>query len=242
MKSTLSHTSYIDYYNSVKTNTLEVSEAIDISKRPFLELQEIYPNTKFFNVYFLIGAMSAGGRVSNNGLLIAVEMFSRNEDTPLDELREWHQNVIRDEEYLPSIVIHEFIKIQQTFQPQNSNFRTTLEQSIFEGMADFVAFYLLGNQPFMNKHLHAYGDSIVEEIWTQFDAQRNINYQNTEWLYTGKTTSQGHPADMGYYVGFKILESYSSTFDNVEEAIISRLTKSNYEEIFELSEYAGKFD
>lgn len=242
LKSTLGYKSYLNYYDAIRTNTLDVSATIDNSKRAFLALEEIYPDTKFFNVYFLVGAMTAGGRVSDNGLLIAVEMFCKNDDTPLSNLSEWHQNVLRNKEYLSSIVVHEFVHMQQNFQPANSDFRTALEQSIVEGMADFIAFHLLENQPFMNEHLHAYGDPIEAQIWAEFENQKNMNYQDTEWLYTGNTTSKGHPADMGYYVGFKILEAYSSTFDTVEEAIATMLAESNYAEILEQCGYAKKFD
>ena len=238
LKSILNNSSYVNYYNSVEPNTLDISNAIDISEEAFLKLEQIYPNTNFFNVYFLIGGMSAGGRISNNGLLIAVEMFSKNEDTELGQLSEWHQTVLRNKEYLPSIVVHEFIHMQQ----KKLNYQTVLEKSISEGMADFIAFHLLKNNPFMNEHLHSYGNPIEEEIWNEFKNQKDLNYQNTEWLYTGSTTSSGHPADMGYYVGFKILESYSSKFESVEEAIISMLSTINYKGIFEFSEYAEKFD
>ena len=238
LQSILSNNSYVNYYHSVQENTLDITEAIDVSRTAFLELEEIYSDTKFFNVYFLIGAMSAGGRISNNGLLIAVEMFSKNESTDLSQLNEWHQNVLRNKEYLPSIVVHEFIHMQQ----KTLNYQTVLEKSIAEGMADFISFHLLENKPFMNEHLHAYGNPIEEEIWAEFKSQMNMNYQNTEWLYTGRTTSQGHPADMGYYVGFKILESYSSNFDDVSDAIVAMLSTSDYKDIFDKSNYAQKFD
>lgn len=238
LESTLNSSAYINYYNSVRENTLDISDAIKISEQAFEKLDEIYPQTNFYNVYFLIGAMTAGGRVSNDGLLIAVEMFSKKENTDLKQLNEWHQNVIRNKKYLPSIVVHEFIHMQQ----KKLNFNTVLEKSISEGMADFISSNLLKNQPFVNEHLHLYGNPIEEDIWNEFNPQKFMTVQNTEWLYTGKRTSQNYPADMGYYVGYKILESYSSKFDNVEEAIISMLSANDYKEIFEFSGYADKFD
>ena len=77
---------YRDYYLSVRENTLDVSNAVERSKQAFEKLREIYSGTRFYNVYFLVGAMGAGGRISNNGLLVAVEMFSRKEDAPTDRL------------------------------------------------------------------------------------------------------------------------------------------------------------
>ena len=239
---TLKNDSYLSYYHSVRNNTLDVSGTIKISEVAFMDLKDIYPNTKFYNVYFLIGALNAGGRISNNGLLIAVEMFSKSDDTPVQGLGEWHQNVTRNKEYLSSVVVHEFIHMQQQFRPQNPGYRTTLEQSIAEGMADFVSHYLLKGKHFMNEHLHAYGDPLEEELWKEFESQMSLNYQETEWFYTGRTTSKGHPADMGYYMGFKILEAYSATFSNTREAIAAMLSTSNYYDIFERSGYASKFN
>jgi hypothetical protein len=67
-----------------------------------------------------------------------------------------------------------------------------------------------------------------------------MNYQNTEWLFTGKKSSQGHLADMRF--GFKILESYRSNFDTIEDAIVAMLSTSDYKGIFNKSNYAEKFD
>ena len=76
----------------------------------------------------------------------------------------------------------------------------------------------------MNDHLHAYGDPREEELWKGFGLQMNLNYQETEWFYTGRTTSKDHPADMGYYMGFKIVEAYSITFNNTGEAMEAMLS------------------
>ena len=241
LQSTLTTNGYLEYYNSVRENTLDLSATIQQSEAAFSQLKAIYSATKIPSVYFLIGALTAGGKVSDNGLLIAVEMFSKNEDTALDDLDEWHQNVIRNKAFLPSIVMHEMTHIQQVFEPQNLIFATTLEQSIREGMADFVSHYFLSDKPFTNGHLHTYGNPIEEDLWNEFKTQMNSNYQNTEWLYTGSETSEGHPADMGYYIGYKILEAYSTTFDNADDAIKAMLSATNYKEIFEISRYEDKF-
>lgn len=220
---------------------MDVSKSIEISSQAFQSLKEIYSDTRFFDVYFLIGAMTAGGRVSDNGLLVAVEMFSKQEDTDISSLNEWHQNVLRDKDYLPSLVVHEFVHMQQQFRPRDSDLRTTLEQSIVEGMADFISQALLPNEPFVNDHLHHYGDSVEAEIWSDFSRVMDANFRTTEWLYTGRRTALGHPADMGYCVGYKILELYAAQFATVDEAIVAMLSASDYVQIFEQSGYQEKF-
>lgn len=140
LESILQSNAYLNYYKSVRQNTKDLTVAIQKSKEGFNKLKEIYPEADLFDVYFLIGALGAGGRVSNNGLLIAVEMFTKTDTTSLAGLNEWLQNVIRTKNYLPSIITHELIHKQQNFVPRNSGYTTVLEQSIREGMADYVHF------------------------------------------------------------------------------------------------------
>ena len=109
-------------------------------------------------------------------------------------------------------------------------------------MADFISFYLLPDQPFMNDHLHQYGEEHEQELWELFSEQKDMNYKETQWLYSGTETSQGYPADMGYYMGFKILESFAATFESTESAISAMLSNGNYVYLFEQSGYADKFD
>lgn len=234
----LSNPTYLAYYNSIRENTLNLTEVVSKSQEALERLKAINEGTIILDVYFIVGSASAGGRISENGLLIAVEMFSSEESIDLSSLSEWHQNVIRNKTYLPSIVVHESIHIQQFGLGNNG---TVLESSLAEGMADFISHKLLPNEPFMNEHLHTYGDVKEEEIWLEFEAEMNLNRSGTEWLYTGATTANGHPADMGYYVGYKIYESFSSNYSTTEEAIQAILSTS-YSDVFDQSGYADKFN
>jgi len=237
----LSDPAHIRYYNSIRENTKDLSSAIGISKDAFTKLKNIYPGTEAFDVYFIIGALSAGGRISDNGLMIAVEMFAKSDDTTLFGLSDWQKTVVRNKEFLPSIVVHEFVHLQQQAIRKNTNSGSLLEQSILEGMSDFISHTLLPEQPFMNAHLHRYADPIEEQIWNEFESDLNFLHSSTEWLYTGARTANGHPADMGYYVGYKILEAYSENFENKDEAIASMLAATDYINILKESGYAKKF-
>lgn len=232
---------YLRYYKSIRNNTLDLEGVIQKSKIGFNNLMEVYPGAKFFNVYFLMGALGAGGRISNNGLLISVDFFTKTDTTSLDNLG-WYKNVIKTKDYIPSIVLHELIHKQQHYSPTNVKFSTLLEQSIREGMADFITCYILPNEPYFNNHLHEYADTIEQKIWNEFKIDKDKNFISTEWLYTGNNTSKGYPADLGYYIGYKIIESYSKKFDNVKIAIHNMLNNPDYYEIFDKSEYDKKFN
>lgn len=229
------------YYEAVRKNTLDLSDAINSTKQGLRKLIDVFHQARIPNVYFVIGAMSAGGKISGNGLLIAAEMFSKDDNTNLNGLSSWHNSVIRNREFLASIVVHESIHVQQALFGGSGNFTTVLEKSIQEGMADFIVKQVMPDEPFFNEHLHEYGDAREEMIWKEFELEMNLNLGSTEWLYTGSFTEQGHPADMGYYVGYKILEAYSAQFSSLELAIEAMLTTNDYEEIFKKSGYGSQF-
>lgn len=234
---------YNNYYKAIKNNTLDYSEENQISKKSFEKFKLEYSKTRSHNVYFLIGGCSAAGRVSNNGLLIAVEMLSKSDTMTLKSLDLWHQNVIKSKKYIPSIVIHEIIHSYQTnFKPKNNNFVTLLEQSIREGMADFLAKYFINNHPFFNEYLHNFGEIKEREVWNKFKLELEKNYSATEWLYTGKQTTYGYPADMGYYVGYKIIETYFNKFSDKKNAIKNLLEASDYYKLYNDSGYNEKFN
>ena len=172
--------------------------------------------------------------------MIAVEFFTKIDTTSLELLSDWHQKVIREKIYIPIIVIHELVHFNQNFSSHNIEYNTLLEQSIMEGMADFIALYLLPNEPFFNQHLHDFADTIEQKLWNEFKVEKDVNYSNTEWLYTVKNTSQGYPPDLGYYIGFKIIESYSKKFDDINIAIRNMLSNPDYYDIFDKSGYEEK--
>ena len=233
---------YHNYYSAIRINTQDLTPVINKSKIAFEQFQKINPAIEIFDVYFLIGAMGAVGRVSENGLLIAVEMFSTTNEFNIGSLSEWHQDVIKTKDYLPLIIVHELVHKQQRIIPKNSEYKTLLEQSILEGMADYIACHLLPVDPFFNQHLHTFGDTIEEKLWDEFKIEKDKNYEDTEWLYTGNNMTNDYPADMGYYIGFKIIEAYSNKFENKTEAINNMLKNSNYYDILAQSNYEDKFE
>lgn len=231
----------IAYYQSVRAETEDLTIQIQVCSEAMDALYVIYPATVFYPIHFVMGAVSTGGTISSHGPIVALEMWTKNSNSPIDGLGAWEQQTIRDKAYLASIVIHEFVHMQQEALSKQSIGRSTLEIAIMEGMADFVSVHLLAQQAFVNDHLHTYGDPIEEQIWSHFQKEMDLDFTETDWLYKGNETANGHLADMGYYVGFKILEAYASKFSSKEEAIANMLGSTDYQEIFQASGYAEKF-
>lgn len=241
LESKLKQEKYLQYYNSIRNNTLDLTNEITISKNGYVEFENTYSGFKPTDIYFLIGALTAGGKQTDNGLMIAVEFFTKTDSTSVEKLSNWYQSVIKEKKYIPSVVIHELAHFQQNYIPKNNGYSTLLEQSIREGMADYISYSILNDKPFLNEHLHEYAESIEQELWIKYENEMNLNFKETGWLYNGGESSRETPADLGYYVGFKIIESFSSNFNGDSEAIKAMLSNSDYYDIFEKSNYKDKF-
>ena len=190
------------YYASIRQNTLSVQSMEPSIRHTFQALHEMYDGAVFPDVYLAIGGMSTGGTTSNDGLLIGVELFSRASDSPVSVLSPWGKSVVRSIDVLPAIVAHELTHYQQHYSAPN-----LLAQSIREGSADFVSELLTGRM--INDSIHVYGNAHEAEIWRDFKTQMNGS-DLTKWLYNGGslTAGSGRPADLGYYVGYKITAAY----------------------------------
>jgi len=87
-----------------------------------------------------IDRMNSGGTASDVGLLIGTEMYGLCEETPTEELGEWHHDVLKCIDGLPHIVAHELIHFEQPPIPDGQH--SLLAQAIREILLidDFNAF------------------------------------------------------------------------------------------------------
>jgi uncharacterized protein YjaZ len=156
--------------------------------------------------------MNSAGTTSANGLLIGVEMNARDDSTPVDELTNWERAVTGQIANLPHIVAHELMHIQQQHNVFNA---TLLQKSLDEGSADFLGELVSGGT--INRVQRAYGDAHERELWAEFRKDMN-GTETSHWLYQGDQ-SKDRPADLGYYIGFKICEAYYRRTADKTEAV-----------------------
>ena len=222
------------YYSAIRDSTLAVDrnplikEAIQAS---FRKLKEIYPDAVFPNVYFLIGRMNSAGTVSSNGLLIGVEMNARNDDTPIDELTNWERAVTGQIATLPHIVAHELIHIQQ---PRDGK-TTLLQQALSEGGADFVGELISGG--IINKVQRAHGDANELALWREFQKDM-MGTDVSRWMFQGDR-AKDRPADLGYYVGYKICAELYRRMTDKRQAVRRILQITDPEAFLKESGYIG---
>jgi len=222
------------YYASIRESTFKVKTMEGPIRASFRKFKAMYDHAVFPSVYFLIGCLNAGGTPTDTGLLIGTEMYGRTTDTPKDELSDFLKQVLQPVDQLPHIVAHEFTHYQQKYP---ADAQTLLAQSIKEGSADFIAELISGRH--INTRLHAYGNPRERELWEEFKTEMNgRRYGN--WLYNG-LTAKDRPADLGYYVGYKICEAYYRNASDKKQAIKDILEIKDFGQFLQTSKYEKKF-
>jgi hypothetical protein len=228
------------YYASLRSSTLSIRSEEERIRESFRNLKQIYADARFPNVYFVIGAMNSGGIATRNGLVIGAELFSKTPASPLDELNSWERTVVQPIDKIPVVVAHELVHYQQQFEKP---LMTLLERSIAEGTADFVSEKIAGAQ--INELQHRYGDQHEEVLWGEFQrAMKGTDY--SRWLYNGGLLArtgqiERRPADLGYYVGYKICQAYYDRAVDKKKAVKEMLEINDFEEFLRESGYGSRF-
>ncbi|MBO9200521.1 MULTISPECIES: DUF2268 domain-containing putative Zn-dependent protease [Niastella] len=196
------------------------------------KLEALYPPAIFPPTTFSIGIFSAFGTTDGGaGSLIGAEFLCDTNTVVKDELNGWQASAKSDTSQLLGIIVHELIHIeQQTKSPEN-----LLGKCIIEGSADFISQLVLGFN-INGTHAHIYGNSHEKELWENFKKQMNGTKYN-DWLYNGQSAPPGVPADLGYYMGFKICEAYYNKATDKKQAVKEMLTIQDFQKFLDQSGY-----
>ncbi len=222
------------YYASIRNNTLAVAGLEPRLRSVYRTLDTLYQGSVFPNVYFAIGALGTGGTTGRAGLFIGTELFALAPDSPMDALTFWQRSVVKPLNVIPGIVAHELVHYQQRQLSTN----TLLAQSINEGSADFVAELLSGINT--NAHIRAYGDAHEQELWAEFRNEMQGS-DVSRWLYNGGSATAARPADLGYYIGYRITQAFYERAQDKRQAVRDILTIRDVAEFLQRSGYASQF-
>jgi len=221
------------YYASLQSVIPQVAPMEPAMRASFRKLKELYSDAVFPDVYFLVGRMNSAGTTGPSGLLIGLEMDAKTATTDMSEMDNWYKAVLGSPDHLPGIVAHELIHYQQaTTDP-----KTLLAASIIEGSADFVGQMISGQN--INTTAYAYGDAHEAELWHEFSTEMN-GTDFSHWLYQGDK-SKDRPADLGYYMGYKITQAYYERAEDKKQALRDILMVTDFSALLRDSHYADKF-
>lgn len=219
------------YYKSIQNVTLGFDglkpTIIDAADK----LKEIYPESIFPPIYFLMGSLNNVGTPDGfAGMLIGTEHLCKSPETDLTSLSEFDKMVIFDVGQTVPIIVHEYVHLQQ----KNTSERTLLHYAIMEGAADFVTYLILGN--YTDPDLYEFGFANEDKLWEIFKSQMHTE-DTDDWLFNAYDPETGFPANLGYFIGFRICESYYRQSTDKREAIKEILEIQDFEKFFIRSAY-----
>jgi len=111
------------------------------------------------------------------------------------------------------VIAHEYAHVQQVPALVDSDHLTVLEGSLMEGAAEFAAELISGDVS--NSYFKAMTRGREKEIETAFVADLDKT-DLSRWLYN---TTPEKPADLGYWVGYRITKSYYQRAKDKRQAL-----------------------
>lgn len=239
-----------NFYASIRQSTLRVREMEKNMRRSFRKFKRIYPDALFPDVYFVIGIANTGGTASANGLLIGTELYGLTDKTPRGEFIELFKTFmpnVKDEselrllatkytdvalkpiEGIPAIVAHESCHFNQKYPPLD----TLLAKAVQEGACDFIGEKISGK--LMNPAQKAYGEKREADLWREFQTEMNGKNEKN-WMYNA-LNAKTRPPDLGYFIGYKISQSYYRNAMNKRQAIRDIFQIKDFPEFLRQSSY-----
>lgn len=194
----------------------------------FHRLKALYPDIKFpRHVYFVVGAQRGAGMNADDGIVLAAEMFATPPGTP------YAYNVIYPV-YVPFSVVHETIHFNQVYQTSDAS--TLLQQVVSEGTADFITTLVLP-QPDVRQMTDRwrYGCAHEAELAARF-AQDQDQTDLGPWMFN-HAPDTGWPPDMGYWLGYRIDQSYFARAKDPTRALRAMLQVTDFKAFLKASGY-----
>ncbi|MBK6265654.1 DUF4932 domain-containing protein [Marivirga sp. S37H4] len=210
------------YYLAIRESSVSLNEQKEEFYEIYENLQRIYPEAVFPDVYFVIGRRNSGGTIFKEGLIIGAERFGKPSDNFQPDI---------DIDLLDNTIAHELVHFQQNYVRDNS----LLAQSIREGAGDFIGELISGDHPY--KAIHEYGNAHESELWNEFLVRKDSN-DWSNWLYYSKDKSR--PKDLGYWMGYKICKAYYDQSEDKMQAIHDILNIKNFNDFLSKSGYNGE--
>jgi hypothetical protein len=175
-------------------------EELEVALR---KLKNLYPETRLPPITIAISRgkpVGVGGR--DTGVQIGLEALCATH---------WINPDIEDR--FVGVIMHEYAHVQQAVPFSELDNATVLSASLEEGAAEFITELTTGSISF--SYMSALVAGREQEIETAFAADIDKT-DLSDWLYN---STPEKPADLGYWVGYRIVKSYYQHADDKHEAI-----------------------
>jgi uncharacterized protein YjaZ len=181
----------------------------------FFAFKYIYPDAVFPPVYFVVGRESSGGTAGSVGLVLGAEMD------------------VNDPAIAHDIVAHELIHFNQKIKPNGLRSAT-----IAEGSADFIGELISGGN--INASVvYPYGYANEKRLWQEWNSDVANGDKIKDWIGSWGQVDP-RPGDLGYFMGYRITQSYYDKATDKLKAVKEILTAANAQKFVEESGYDPK--
>lgn len=218
-------------YAKLRPYINEVVDQKPVIQVAFRKLATLYPGIKLpTHVYFVVGQQHGAGMNSPNGIILAADVFATPPGTPYDYTK-------ITPAYVPFAAVHETIHFNQTYQLGDKS--TLLQQVIAEGTADFIT-TLVQQQPDVRQMTDRwkYGCPHEQALYARF-AKEKDGTENKPWLYDHHP-APGWPPDMGYWLGYRIAQTYYRQTTDKHKALKALLQVTDFNKLLAASGYPAK--
>ena len=229
---------YPDYYRSLSNIESRIAVQTPHIHNALTRMQALYPATDLGPVYFVVGALRAGGQNSSVGALISVEMFAADSDIPAEALPKGR---LFPSSQLPIIIAHEMTHRQQVREQGIDAYlaiydekQSVLANAIREGTAEFVAMKTAGSTT--DPESYAFGLAHEAEIWEAFHRDQSSRDYG-DWFYVKPRSHTDWPPDLGYFIGARIVQSYYQNSPDKQAAITEIFGVTDYAWLLSVSGY-----
>jgi hypothetical protein len=178
------------------------------------KLGNLYPEARFPPITIAVGRgkpVGVGGR--DTGVQIGLEALCATD---------WINPDIEDR--FVGVIAHEYVHVQQAVAFSELENPTVLAASLEEGTAEFVTELTTGSISY--SYMSGLTAGREREIETAFAADADKT-DLSDWLYN---STPEQPADLGYWVGYRIVKSYYQHAADKRQALRDILEMTNPKE------------
>jgi len=194
-----------------KDRIYSIKKAEPRIRAAFCAFKYFCPDAKFPPIVLVVGRESAGGTANNDSLILGAEMS------------------VNDPARIHEIITHELVHFNQKVSTNGLRGST-----VGEGMADFIGEMCSGG--FINDSIHPYGNAHEKELWVQWNEEVNGKNRILDWTGSYSQTKP-RPGDLGYYVGYRICQSYYNQATDKRKAIQDMLEMTDAKKFVQDSGY-----
>lgn len=222
---------YPKFWQSVRHCTENIKNETEKIDYAFLEIKKIYPDFHIPDICFAISPAGVGGTSSENDsmLLIGSEIVSADTTVDISEFKNILKDILGTLD-IQLYTIHEAIHTTQNPKTEPGIFTETLR----EGSSEFISHYILKKQFRTKKYDYGYENEC--KLWNEIKTDFNNIENYGKWF--GNYANNEHP-DMGYFLGYRIMESYFDKQSDKEKALVEIIKLSNPDDILNKSKYNG---